>query len=143
MPSLEELAQQAEGVDEDEGFGVDYSGAKEYEKIPDGVWDAYVKDVEPDVSKKGNATVKWTFVFVDGQDGLPGTNRQMTRSTPAEGEHAGITKGTVRDLGHDPESEPRIVPKTYRGTPVRLTVGPQKNDPQYQEIKKIDLREES
>lgn len=131
MPSLDEIVA---GGGTDEEVLVDLSGAVEFERVPDGEYQATISDVEAGVSKEGNPKLTWTFVITD--EG-PAHARQMLRHTPTTGKGAGLTKQVLKALGVDTDApELRVRPSSYVGKNVTLVVGEQKGT-EFSEIKKV------
>lgn len=114
---------------------IDFSGAVDFDPIPDGNYTARVLKCEAGLSKSGNPKLAWTFGLTE--DGFVG--RQLIRHTPTTGKGSGLAKQAMKALGFDTQGDRvRFKPSAAVGKDCILVVGKQKDNPEYNEIKRVN-----
>lgn len=133
MPSLDDIINGTAG-DTDEVV-LDFSGAVDFDPIPDGAYAAKVLNVVSGTSKAGAPKLEWTFGITDA----PHVGRQIKRHTPTTGKGSGLAKQVLKALGID-TSDPtvRFRPSQAVGEAVVLIIGRQKDNQDYNEIKRVN-----
>ncbi len=133
MPSLDDIVNGADGgLDE---IVLDFSGAVDFDPIPDGTYEAKVLNVIANKSKGGNPKLEWTFGITEA----PHIGRQMKRHTPTTGKGSGLSKQVLKALGVDTSAtNVTFKPSQAVGQAISLVVGRQKDNADYNEIKRVN-----
>jgi hypothetical protein len=106
----------------------------EFEPLPEGPYNAVVVAAERAQSKSGNPTIKFRFRITDGAF----HGRQVFRYAPITGKGAGIARDTLKGLGFPVEGDRLAVSLADAiGRECVLDIAIQKNDPRYNEVKKV------
>lgn len=112
---------------------IDFSGATDFEPLADGDYQATITTCEPTTSKAGNACLKFVFEI-----NSKGTTYQRTRTAPITGRGAGLAKEVLKAAGLNVDSPTlKLKPSSVVGRKVTVTIAPQKNNPEYQEVRKV------
>lgn len=133
MSALDKIVGSGTSNDDDDIVDVDFSGAIEFGKL-DGEYEAVVVAANPGTSKAGNPKIEFVFEVTSTK----GKGALRTRHAPTTGRGAGLCKQVLKALGHD-TSEPkaRFKLSSMIGKPVVLTMGPQKDNDEFDEIKSV------
>lgn len=133
--SLDEVVQRAAA--ETGSVPVDFGAARDddFGPVAPGTYEAVIEECRPSTSKAGNPTVVFRFRLVE--DGVNG--RVLFRHCPTSGNGAGILRSTLRGLGFDVDSMTSFNPAEAEGIECRLDVGIQKNNPEFNEVKRVTL----
>jgi hypothetical protein len=112
---------------------IDFSAATDYEPLTPGDYDAVLISAVPGTSQKGNP--KLTFEFEVASDK---GKRKVFRHAPVSGAGAGLAKEVIKALGFNVD-DPKIKfrPSEAKGRKVKLTLGIQESNPQYNEITRV------
>lgn len=128
---LDDLLAESTGDD----LEVDFSGASsgDFELLPNGDYTATVTEATPGVSKANNPkiTVKWRI------DGPTHEGRVLFTHPVTKGKGSGILKDTLRGLGFDVEKLTKLNPQALVGKQCIITVGVQKDNADFNEVKKF------
>ncbi len=131
MSELDDILADSTGSD----VAVDFSGAGDgdFEVIPDGEYLARVTEAKPGESKAGNPKIALRFEI----EGPTHKGRVLFRHCPTSGKGAGILKDTLRGLGFDVETMTKLNPQNIVGRTGILVVGVQKDNADFNEVKKV------
>ncbi len=121
---------------------IDFSGAGEslgdLQNNPPGTYNVRVSECEVGTSGSGNPKVVFVFELDQKNEGCWPSER---RHCPTSGKGSGILKDTLAALGYDiaaiESGKERFKPSSALGRQAIIVVGPQKDKPEYNEIKKI------
>lgn len=112
---------------------IDFSGSTDFEPLPDGTFKATIVEATPVTSKAGNPCLKFVFEIAH-----KGGVYKRTRTAPISGKGAGLAKEVLKAAGLNVEgTSMRLKPSSVVGKKVDVTIAPQKNNPEYQEIRKV------
>lgn len=116
----------------DDEVEIDFSGAREggdFDVLPAGNYDAVVESTDTGVSGSGNPKLVIRFKLENG--------RVQFKHCPLRGEGSGITRDVLTALGVDTEGMRKFNRKSIEGTPCVLVLGIQKDNPEFNEVKKV------
>lgn len=118
---------------------IDFSEAVDFDLLPDGDYSALIESAEQGKSKEGNPKIVWKFVIQSGPETAGKVaGRILFRHTPITGKGAGLAKQVIKAIGGNVDGD-RIQFKlsSAKGKGVVLVVGKQKDDPNFNEIKRV------
>lgn len=121
---------------------IDFSGAsesKDFSALVAGTYKAVVIACDPGTSGSGNPKLVFQFKVTE----TPYEGRILFKHTPTRGQGSGITRDVLNGLGFETASMKKFKPSDALNIACVLTVGIQKDNPDFNEVKKVKAAEKS
>lgn len=110
--------------------------------VPVGVHHAFIKDAKFVQNKSDKTKKNLLLEYEVDEPGNPAAGKSIQEYKPANASDSADVKGFLKErlfsLGVTFEEMPTLQVKTLIGMPVYITVGPQKNNPQYTQVFRVN-----
>lgn len=135
MPDLDSILNNAT-ADE---VVIDFSESADFDLLADGEYTAAIESVEAGLAKSGGPKLVWKFVIESGPEAAGKVEgRILFRHTPTTGKGAGLAKQCIKAIGGNADGDKvQFKMSSAKGKRVVLVVGKQKDNPDFNEIKRV------